>query len=178
MNLYRQSILLFGVIIPLVLMIAVVGIGHVLRTKMVESHDIKQKTFTSNKKSEIACLNLEKENQVLRDHLARWSEQMSKETAGVVASNLSEITEGLPNKEILRTAFERPSGKTTFGSVSAQNSSNIRIGYRGTFRTLQKAFLQLETRMPQLLLEEFKLEPVGTSSSMLNFQVTYTAWEK
>ncbi|HEX5791411.1 MAG TPA: hypothetical protein VFY13_09655, partial [Luteolibacter sp.] len=91
MNLYRQSILLFGVIIPLVLMIAVVGIGHMLRTKINDSHAIKLKAYATNKQSEKACVNLEKENQILRDHLTRWSEQMSKETAGVVASNLSEI---------------------------------------------------------------------------------------
>jgi hypothetical protein len=51
------------------------------------------------------------------------------------------------------------------------------MAYRGTFRTLQRAFLALETRMPQLQLQEFKIEPNSTQASLLNLQVTYTSWE-
>ena len=97
--------------------------------------------------------------------------------AGVATVNAWLKGEKLPGKEIQQTAFERPSGSGGFGSASAQNSSQIRIAFRGTFRTLQQAFLQLETRMPQLQLQEFRMDPNSTQSSLLNFQVTYTAWE-
>jgi hypothetical protein len=36
--------------------------------------------------------------------------------------------------------------------------------------------MELETRMPQLQLQEIKIDP-SPQSSLLNFQVTYTAWE-
>jgi hypothetical protein len=51
------------------------------------------------------------------------------------------------------------------------------MAFRGTYRTLQRAFLALETRMPQLQLQELRLEPNATQSSLINLQVTYTAWE-
>ena len=43
---------------------------------------------------------------------------------------------------------------------------------------MQKAFIELETRMPQLQLQDLKIDPSSSSTSTLNFQVTYTAWEK
>ena len=61
--------------------------------------------------------------------------------------------------------------------LSAQKSSQIRIAFRGTFRTMQRAFLELETRMPQLQLQDLKIDPSSSGSALLNFQVTYTAWE-
>ena len=68
-------------------------------------------------------------------------------------------------------------GSGGIGSASAQNSSQIRMGFRGTFRTLQRAFLELETRMPQLQLESISLQPVSTSGFLLTAQITYTAWQ-
>jgi hypothetical protein len=83
----------------------------------------------------------------------------------------------LPNKEIQQTAFEPTSTKSGFGAVSAQSSSQLRIAFRGTYRTMQRAFLELETRMPQLQLQELRIDPSSNQSSLLNFQVSYTAWE-
>ena len=64
-----------------------------------------------------------------------------------------------------------------FASVSAQKSSQIRLGFRGTYRGLQRAFLELETRMPQLQLQEIKIDANSTQASMNNVDITYTAWE-
>ena len=52
--------------------------------------------------------------------------------------------------------------------------------FRGTFRTMQRAFLELESRMPQLQLQELRIDPSPNQQNqapLLNFQVNYTAWE-
>ena len=61
--------------------------------------------------------------------------------------------------------------------LAQETASQLRIAFRGTFRTMQRAFLELETRMPQLQLQELKIDPSSTQSSLLNIQVNYTAWE-
>ena len=177
MHFYRQPIILFGIVVPALLAAAVVGGGTMLRSKMVESFANKESNYRAFKQGNKAALEIEKQIANQRLHLDRWKAQLSEETASAVATNLREISEKLPSKEIQQTAFERPAGSGGFGSASAQNSSQIRIAFRGTFRTLQQAFLQLETRMPQLQLQEFRMDPNASQSSQLNFQVTYTAWE-
>ena len=113
-----------------------------------------------------------------RADLERWNELTSKETFSLVTTNLRAIGEKLPPKEFQQTAFERLSKAGGFGSVSAQKSSGLKFNFRGTYRTVQKAFLELETRMPNLQLQELKLDPSNSAeSSLLNFQVVYTAWE-
>jgi hypothetical protein len=177
MHFYRQTIILFGIIIPIMIAAAVVGAGSMIKSKMTESFATKEKNFKSYEQGRIAALDIE--NQVIRErkHLDRWNTQLSEETASAVATNLREISEALPSKEIQQTSFERPANAGGFASASANNSSQIRMAFRGTFRTLQRAFLELETRMPQLQLQEFRMEANTTQSSMLNLQVTYTAWE-
>ena len=177
MHLYRQPIILFGIVVPLLIAAVVVGVGSMLKSKMEVSFENKQKTFKTNEQSRLAAMEIEGQIIRQRPHLERWNEQLSQETASTVASNLREISTRLPAKEFQQTAFERPSSSGGFGSASAQKSSQLRIAFRGTFRTMQRAFLELETRMPQLQLQDIKIDPNSNQSSLLNFQVTYTAWE-
>jgi hypothetical protein len=177
MHLYRQSIILFGIAVPVLCTAAIAGVGYLLKSKMTASFETKMRTYKTYEQGRLAGLEIEAQVIRQREHLQRWSEQLSQETASAVATNLREISDKLPTKEIQQTAFERPSNRSGFGAASAQDSSQIRIAFRGTYRTMQQAFLELETRMPQLQLQEFKIDPIATNSSLMNFQVTYTAWE-
>lgn len=177
MHLYRQPIILFGIILPAIAAAVLIGIFSMLKSNMVASSEIKQKSYKTYEAGRIAGLEIEAQVSRQRQHLDRWKTQLSAETASAVTTNLREISEQLPTKEIQQTAFERPSTSGGFGAVSAQTSSQIRIAFRGTFRTMQRAFLELETRMPQLQLQDLKIDPSTNQSSLLNFQVTYTAWE-
>lgn len=177
MAFYRNNIFLFGIIVPVVGAALIIAVCAIIKGRMEASFTQKQSEYRGYEQNRIAALQIE--SQVARQvpHLKRWEEHLSAETASAVSSNLQEIYRGLPSKEIQQTAFERPTGSGVIGNASAQKSSQVRIAMRGTFRTLQKAFLALESRMPQLQLEEIRLEPITNNTSQLNFQVTYTAWE-
>lgn len=177
MYLYRQTIILFGIVVPMVVAAIVVGVSFMLKSKMVSSFNNKQANYKTYEQGRIAGLEIEAQVTRQRQHLDRWNESLAQETASAVATNLRGIIDELPGKEIQQTAFERPSGSAGFASVAAQKSSQVRISFRGTFRTLQRAFLELETRMPQLQLQELRMDPVTNQTSLMNFQVSYTAWE-
>jgi hypothetical protein len=177
MHLYRQPIIIFGAVLPILGAIALVATGSMLTSKMSASFNNKQNAYQAYEQSLKASRDIEAEVIRQRKHLERWNAELSAETASAVTGNLREIAETLPNKEFQQTGFERPAGSSGFGTASAQKSSQVRIGFRGTYRTLQRAFLDLETRMPQLQMQEMKMEPMSSSTSLMNVQVTYTAWE-
>jgi hypothetical protein len=177
MHLYRQSIIIFGAVLPILIAAAFVGIGSMLKSKMTASYNNKVDTHKSFEQTNQEARAIETQVISQRPHLERWKQQLSEETSSTIASNLREISEKLPSKEIQQTAFERPSNSGGFGTASAQKSSQIRIAFRGTYRTLQKAFFGLENRMPQLQLQDIKIDPISASPSLMNLQVTYTAWE-
>jgi hypothetical protein len=176
-NIYRQTIALFGIALPTVAAAALVGAGFMAKSEMEASFEKKQSKFKASNLNRIASLEIETQVVRQRKDIERWNAQLAQETASAVTTNLREICERLSSKEIQQTAFERPNVSGGFGSISAQNSSLIRIAFRGTYRTMQRAFLELETRMPQLQLQEIRIDPSSTQSSLLNFQVTYTSWE-
>lgn len=175
---YRQSIILFGFVVPLAICAAVVGGGMILKSKTSASFGEKQTLYKSAENDRVGSLGIEAQISKKRPHMERWISQVEKETANAITSHLKQIGDSLPPKEFQQTAVEYPTNRTGFATVSAQDSSQVRLAFRGTFRSVQLALAELESRMPQLQLQEFKIDPSSSSSSTLNFQVTYTAWEK
>lgn len=178
MYFYRQSIVLFGIIIPIIMTAAFISAFFILKAKIQTSLNDKQQAYQTHKKTLSRSSLIEKEVNYKRGQLENWNNQLAQEAPNEVATTIREIASRLPSKEIQQTAFERPNGSSGFGAVSKQNSSQIQIAFRGTYRTMQKTFLELESRIPRLQLQSLKIDPNASQSSLLNFQVTYTAWEK
>lgn len=177
MNRYQQSIVLFGFAVPAVIAALIIGGGIYAKGRASASLEQKISHYKGFEKNKRAAFALEAEVSQKREHFERWERQLSEETASAVTSNLRQIEELLPAKEFQKTAQEHPSGKSGFGSASAQSSAQVRLSFRATFRSMQKAFLELESRMPQLQMQDLRIDP-SSGSNNLNVSVTYTAWEK
>jgi hypothetical protein len=180
MNLYRQSIALFGIVLPALACALLVALGLTLKSRMLDSLNNKQALFKTYETNRVKALEIESAIILQRPHIAHWTALLAEESSSAVNTHLRAIAETLPSKEFQKTAFERSTSRGGFGSATAQNSSQLRIVFRGTFRTMQRAFLELESRMPQLQLQELRIDPnpnQQTPSPLLNFQVNYTAWE-
>ncbi|MCX6880026.1 MAG: hypothetical protein NTW21_40425 [Verrucomicrobia bacterium] len=180
MNLYRQSIALFGIVLPLLACGLLIALCFTLKSKALASFHNKQTLFKAYETSRIQALKIENQIVLQRPHIKHWMALLAEESSSAVNTHLRAIAEILPGKEFQKTAFERTTNKGGFGTAIAQNSSQLRIVFRGTFRSMQRAFLELESRMPQLQLQELRIEPSQNQQNqapVLNFQVTYTAWE-
>lgn len=170
--------MLFGIVIPILIAAVVIGVCAFIRGSIISSFDNKALYYSGHKKSKLEALQIESQIKKQRSDYERWNEMLKQETFSLVTTNLRAIGETLPPKEFQQTAFERLGQSGGLGSISAQKSIGLKFNFRGTFRTVQKAFLELETRMPNLQLQELKIDPnTSAGSSLLNFQVTYTAWE-
>lgn len=174
---YKQSIIFFGLLLPILLTAAILGGIFYAKSEVETSFATKKQHFSGYEMTRRASLEIEKQVIAKRPHLERWQSELSKESIGEINRQIREISVNLPPKEFQLTATERADTKAGLAAATEQKSSQVRLAFRGTFRTVQKAFLELESRMPQLQLQDLKIDPSQTQSSLLNFQVSYTAWE-
>ncbi len=175
---YRQSIIVFGFVLPAMVCAVVAGGGIFLKSKAESSFAEKQTLYKSSERSQKDSQTIEKDISQKRSSVEHWNTQMGRETANSIASALKEIGDKLPPKEFQQTAVEYPAGAVGFGTASAQSSTQVRLSFRATYRTMQRAFIELETLMPQLQLNELKIDPATNSATSMNFSVGYTAWQK
>lgn len=147
-----------------------------LKKTMTEKFTVRSDEYMAYIRSRNMAMQVEGKIAKQRPHLERWKTELSQETTSAFRTNLKAIAEKLPSKEFQETSFNPIPGRGGFGTASAQKSSQLSLGVRGTFRSVQRALLELEARMPQLQLQEIKIEP-STQNNLLNFQISYTAWE-
>ena len=177
MNHYRQSIILFGFVLPLLVVGVVSGGAAWFRGKIAASFQDKSRHYASYEVNRLQALEAEERVKREREHVALWTETLREETASLVTSHLRRISAELPSREFQQTSFNRPNSNSGFGSVAAQKSAPLELSFRANFRSMQRAFLDLESRLPQLQLQDLKIDRTPQSQN-LNFQVTYTAWEE
>lgn len=175
MNLYRNSIAVFGFVLPVVVGGIIVATAFFAKTKVQSSFDQKLQSFKSFKQNRIQALELERQLTEKREVSSHWDELLNKEAASAITSNLREISDELPSKEFQITGQSTPQSRAGLAVVSAQPSTQVNLGFRATFRSMQRALLELETRMPQLQLHDLRITPANNPST-LNFQVAYSAW--
>ena len=175
---YKQSIILFGIVLPLLFIAAVVGAAVYFRGNVAQSFAERTDQYNTKERNRIGAVQLETQIIRQRADMAEWQKTLGKPTFSLVTTNIREIAETLPPKEFQQTFLEELPQAVGFGGVSAQKSSGIKLSFRGTFRTVQRALLELETRMPNLQLQELSISPVANpDSSLLTFDMTYSAWE-
>jgi hypothetical protein len=175
---YRNSIILLGLFVPGLLCAALIFGSASVRTKTDQLLLEKQAAAKKVAKERLEIITLETSNREKRTNLDRWNQQLAQETAKVITSNLHQISKVLPTREFEQTSFVPTATKGGLAAASAQNSSQIQLTFQGTFRSVQQGLLELETRMPQLQLQELKITPDATSASTMRFEIAYTAWEK
>jgi hypothetical protein len=174
---YRQSILFFGLVLPLLACGLLVGGAFYFQQDVAASFAGKGQQYKISQQSRVAADNMEKQVAAKRPYATAWKALLAEETKSEVNNQLRKIQDSLPAKEFQKTATDSLNMAGGFASVSAQKSSQIRLGFRGTYRAIQRAFLELETRMPQLQLQEFRMDSNTSQASLNNVDVTYTAWE-
>lgn len=180
MNYYRDSIIIFGIVLPLLVLGLLLGACYAAKANVADSFTNKQNLSKTFEVSRRKTAEIETKIVNQRGHLDRWNSLLEEESASAVNTHLSAIAKILPSKEYQKGGFDRTTGAAGLGAATAQRSSQIRLSFRGTFRTMQRAFLELETRMPQLQLQELRIVPNPVQQGqvpLLTFQVIYTAWE-
>ncbi|WAC21568.1 hypothetical protein OVA24_09245 [Luteolibacter sp. SL250] len=173
---YKQSIIFFGIVLPVLGLLALVGACFYIKSEMSDSFAVKMSQFRAYSQGRQAAMQTESKIKSQREHLERWKKELAVETTSTVRTHLKTITDQISSKEFQETGFDPLTTRSGFAAVTQQKSSQFRMGFRGTFRSAQRAMLELEARMPQLTLQELKATP-SDQSTLLNFQVSYTAWE-
>lgn len=175
--LYKQSVLTFGVIIPVVIVTVLLVAAINIRGKLEAEFDQRELNFSQYKRVQVERKVLEDKVRDQEPHMNRWMSLFTKATSTDVNSLLGEIQKQFKGTELQQTAFRQGTSSGGIGGASAQPSVQIQLGFRGTYRALQTAFLELETRMPHLQLDSLKFT-VHPNRQVLNAEINYTAWQK
>lgn len=138
--------------------------------------DERAKVFAANKRSAIVTKGLQEQIKTYEARMENWEQILEESDVGTVTGILKEISNQHGSGEKFRqNDFKFVNQKTGVGSVSGRPNVTYNLSLDGTYQTLQKSILILESKLPNLHLNTLKLTP-QKDGPLLNAELSYTAW--
>lgn len=173
---YKESIIFFGVVIPVLIVVGAFALVLHYKGELEQSYAVKRSAYVEIQKIEKQRRALETTVGQQDPHMQRWMALFEKPTASAVNGFLTEVQKKFAGEDFQQIAFRRGNSSGGIGGASAQPSIQIQLGFRGTYSALQNAFVELESSMPQLQLDSIKVTP-NVNNRVLNADLVYTAWQ-
>lgn len=174
---YKDPIIVFGLVVPVFLVVATLGLGVHFRGKLETTYEARKKHHQAFKTVEKERRMLERKVQSQAPHMHRWMSLFEQPAATSVNTFFRDFQKDYDATHFQQTAFRPTTVAGGIGGASQQPSIQLHFAFRGTYRALQTAFLELETKMPQLQLDSIKLSRAA-NQNVLNAAVVYTTWQK
>ncbi len=174
---YRQPITVFGLILPVVLMLILI-VGVLSYTSSVKDDYVAKKKkydMSQTSKRQVAVLR----NQV-REHkpkMAAWDNMLRSETRGSFLEHWKRASEGFTGKELTKSSRSWINYSEGIGKGISQPSSQVVMSFVGTYRAMQSALMKLETTLPTMQLDSLDMTQ-DINGRGVNFTTKYTVWTR
>ena len=172
---YKQSVGIFGIAIPCLIMAAIAGIAFYMSSSTAADFKKKKKAYD---KAQIAAKEINelqgKMQKISRD-LNGWDNMLKSETRGTFLQHWKETEQKFTGKEFTRNPYNWVNYSDGIGKGLNQPASQVNMSFSATYRAMQLAFLEIETKLPNMQLDSLSIVP-EKNGEKINFKTTHTIW--
>ncbi|MGJ8676820.1 MAG: hypothetical protein ACSHX0_04840 [Akkermansiaceae bacterium] len=174
-ELYKKSILIFGMVIPVLIL------GLVVIIVMTKAKSINTTYLTKKAQYDQAQMTMQMTKQLKakvdaeRSQLKSWEDLLARETRGTFIDHWKQAQNKFTEKELNKISHNWVNQSVGLGSNADQSASQVKMSFLGTFRAMQLSLLEVETKLPQLQLDSMQIKTMK-NSNLLSFDTTFTLW--
>lgn len=181
---HRQAIIVFGVALPAILLGALLGATFYGKSKIGDLHKEKVANLERYNTAKAQANELEgylaTDNR--REKVAYWNSKLDQDFIQTLTQNLNTILAKFEPEVLTRTEMGQASGVSSIGAKTENPNVRIQMSFEGGYKPMQLLLAELESEMPQLILESLSITPLPAKSERengkLRFGVVYLGWEK
>lgn len=173
---YKQSVIVFGWVIPLLLMLAVI-LGMFYWSSDIDAKYKKKKSaYGRAQKAQQKMMELQGRVGQTGPLLASWENMLSTETRGTFLEHWKTAESKFSGRELTRSPHSWVNYSDGLGRGLKQPASQVNMSFSATFRAMQLALMEVESKLPQMQLDSLTMVPEEGNSNTLNFKTTFTVW--
>ncbi|MGJ8661398.1 MAG: hypothetical protein ACSHXL_05125 [Bacteroidota bacterium] len=174
-ELYKKSIFIFGVIIPVLILSLIVVAVSMKAQSTRSSYETKRTAYDQAQMTIMMTKQLKAKADSNRNQLKFWESLMTRETRGTFIDHWKLAEGKFTEMELNKTSHNWINQSTGLGNNAVLPASQVKMTFLGTFRAMQLSLLELETKLPQLQLDRMNIK-ASTDSNLLSFDTTFTLW--
>lgn len=178
------AITIYGVALPFVAVIALLGGTLYGRGKLQSAHSERQSVYDKHveAKQQVQELDAYLTMDSRREKVLYWNEKLEQDFITTLSANLDKILTNYDTSVLRQTALTQAQGAGQIAARTDNPHSRIQLSFEGGFKPMQMLLAELEAEMPHLILERVAIQPKYASTEaekgFLSFTLTYLCWEK
>lgn len=179
---HRQAILVFGMAIPFFVLGLAFAVAHLGYGKLKHSYEEKVANLERYHTTQAQAAELEAflTADGRRDQAIYWKSKLGQDLVESFTGNLDKILAKYEPEVLRQTEIGRTPAAGGFGSKTDHPYSKMQLRFEGGFKPMQLLLAELETEMPNLVLESLTVAPKSSTESersALQFGIVYHCWE-
>ncbi|MGB0992106.1 MAG: hypothetical protein ACPG32_06515 [Akkermansiaceae bacterium] len=176
-NIYKQPIIVFGTVLPLLLFLVVIGGSLFALSKVNSKFKAKKSVYDKALKDRKMIAQLQGQVGSNDDVHKQWKSLMDTETRGSYVTHWKNAEAKFAGKELTRSSNNWVNFSEGIGKGNQQPASQVTMTFTATYRAMQLALLEVESKLPQMQLDSMSISP-DDGGELLNFKTTFTVWTK
>lgn len=181
---HRQAIAIFSIGLPALLFVGLlVAVLHG-RGRLHQSYAEKESNFRSYQQASTQVRELEAlltlDNR--RDKVEYWNKKLDRDFVQTLSTTLNELLAKYDDSVLKQTEMSKAKIAASIGSKTENPHTLFQLKFEGGFKPMQLLLAELESEMPNLVLENITIKSVPSKvegePGILQFNVSYMGWEK
>lgn len=175
---FRAGILVFGLVLPLLGILAVIGILVSKNSSVGKEYTEKETQYRRNQQVKMAAMAIQTKLHHYDGKSEQWRNLVAKSDVTALNETLKKVSSSFADPRTFnKTEFKFDNNDRGIGAASEQPSFSFDLTLNGTYRSIQTGLLALESEMPNLSLNSLKLAP-RENDQLLEAQLSYSAWSR
>lgn len=172
---YIQSISCFSVLVPIILFLIGLAIINITKNSFIGDFEQNKQSYINDQSLNTQIEGMKKGSAQRQANLTSWNKLLEGNSFTKINNNLRESIKD-NNKSKTLDILELNKGAEPKTGVNTKSSS-FDLSLVGTYTDIQNCLLNLEAKMPNLMVNSLSLEP-QKNSKLINLKLNYIVWEK
>ena len=172
---YKQSVAVFGVGVPMLLMMVVAGVSLYKTSSVSSEHLVKKREYDKSQVAMRHSMELLGKVNKNKKLLSEWDRIMRTETRGTFLEHWKDAEKKFSGKELTKSSHNWVNYSEGLGKTVSQPASQVNMTFLATYRAMQTALMEIESTLPQMQLDSLTMTP-ASSGKGIDFKTTFTVW--
>lgn len=180
MSAYTQPIIRFGLITPVVFNLLLFGGALAAVAKLGQVRQEKEERYHEQTQRLAAMKKLEADIAPRRKIFEDQKRLLAADPGQLFTRILDTLLPKYKEIELERTSLVFPLDRGRLARTAKTDLGRVKSSFNGGFGPMQEALLQVESLMPQAVLEDMKISRrahLVTQQEMLVMEMTHTCWK-
>jgi len=174
---YKKSVAVFGLAIPMFVLLALIVAVFVAKSHVSSTYQRRVQSHQQAKNLVRRIIQSEKEVESQKALLQTWNTMITSETRRSFLQHWKDAGKFYKPKEFQMDLPSWSNESSGLGKGGSQSAVQVTMNFDGSYRAMQTALMKVETRLPQMQLDEMEMRPNKDGRTM-NFKTTHTIWTK